>query len=308
MSEVEREEPKMESLRSGERGGGVRRYGCPIFSGEKEDYDEWRLKVEDWLLLAERTGETFLGVEIRMNLKGKALDVARNVGREVLKAKGGELTLLRKLDSVFKRDAVSEKYGKLTSYLQMERRKGEKVEDYLNRYERASDECERIGITPMAEEMKGCHLIEQTNISENQKQMIIAACGGDSLDFGTVRRIMKRVFEGVGGESEKREDCWRVEYPELGREPERRMIQKETRPSRTSKNPVKNGKVTVCAICSSEYHWARECPKNYRNQKNRDRGGKEEVFAGMSFELTDEWSAVEAILDTGCNSSVIGNK
>ena len=95
-----------------------------------------------------------------MNLKGKALEVARNVGREVLKAKGGELSLLQKLLSFQERCS----FRKIWEAQKLPAN-GEKVEDYVNRYERASDECKRIGITPMAEEMKGCHLIEQTNIS-----------------------------------------------------------------------------------------------------------------------------------------------
>ena len=82
---------------------------------------------------------------------------------------------------------------------------------------------------------------------------------------------------------------------------------------RRKKNPIgKMGNVTKCAICSSEFHWARECPKNYRNKgKEQSKEGytKEKVFLGEGGEEEerDHWDKVEAILDTGCNSTLCGD-
>ena len=79
--------------------------------------------------------------------------------------------------------------------------------------------------------------------------------------------------------------------------------------SRNAVNVLRNGIVTTCAICRSEFHWARECPNNFKNRRNFDQNKSkqsDEVFIGGVFEESNDWAEVEAILDTGCNNSVIG--
>lgn len=307
------------------------RYLCPGFSGKKEEYEDWRVRVDDWVVFSQlgvKDGEKDLkaitmAVEIRMALKGKALEATKHIERSKLQKVGGERIILERLDQVYRKDKVTEVYSKVRSLLKIERGSEEPMEDYLNRYDRLAGDCEKEGIDMLKGEMKGCHVLEQAGLDENQKQMVLAACGQDKLEYERIRRVMKRIFEGLGSK-EKEEEWWEkgrgIGYKNQGRGELKSY-------ERGEKNPTRYGKTTRCVVCSSEYHWARECPKSYR-QQTRGRGGRggigqrmqaersreekgheteeEKVFLEKKEEKDSHWLEVEAILDTGCNSSVIG--
>ena len=109
-----------------------------------------------------------------------------------------------------------ETYAKVRKYLKVEREKGEKIGEYLHRYDRLAEECKKAigGIGMIDGEVKGCHLLEQANVGEQQKQMVLAACGGDKLEYKMLTKVMKRIFEGLGEEGkeeEKSEEWWEDE-------------------------------------------------------------------------------------------------
>ncbi len=77
----------------------------------------------------------------------------------------------------------------------------------------------------------------------------------------------------------------------------------------------REGKTTTCTttICKSEWHWAYDCPNNFKNRgykenkKNEEEGKKEKIYiSGITAEEEEEWGDIEAILDTGCKSTVCG--
>lgn len=70
---------------------------------------------------------------------------------------------------------------------------------------------------------------------------------------------------------------------------------------------MRYGKVSRCVICESEYHWAKECPQKWKNIKENDEiKQNERMYLGSSEEEKEYWKELEAIIDTGCNSSVCG--
>ena len=291
---------------------GKMKMACPAFNGKSGEYEEWRVKVEDWMLITEDVMK-YPGIAIRMGLQGKAMDVAMGMERSVLRTKEGAEKLIEKLDSIYRKDNVLETYSKVRSYLKVERNSKEKIADYLHRYDKLADECKRAtgGEGMLDGEVKGCHLLEQANVTEQQKQMILAACGRDKLEYNIIKKVMKRIFESLDREETKEEDWWE----EKGTKEKERYNNNEKKWQgwKTKKNPMGiGGKISRCAICGSEFHWARECPENYKNKgRGRAETGKkdekEQVFVGREEE--DEgsyWTEVEAILDTGCNSTLCG--
>ena len=78
----------------------------------------------------------------------------------------------------------------------------------------------------------------------------------------------------------------------------------------------RDGKVSRCVVCKSEWHWARDCPRNFQNKrkevylsKGNSEGEKveEEIYIGEVTTMNEEpWEEIEAILDTGCKSTVCG--
>ena len=57
--------------------------------------------------------------KIRFSLRGRASDVAYEMTTEELKGKQGAKALLDRLDGVYKKDKLTEMYGKLRQYLKI---------------------------------------------------------------------------------------------------------------------------------------------------------------------------------------------
>ena len=139
------------------------RRDCPRFSGIQEEYKGWRGQVEDWL---EVCGDEvkYSGIEIRMSLKGKALEVTETIEREQLKTEEGPSIILGKLDEKYRKETIMENYSKMKSYCKIERDSSEKMRDYIIRYEKADSECSRaIGKHMFEGEAKRYHVLEQAS-------------------------------------------------------------------------------------------------------------------------------------------------
>lgn len=294
---------------------------CPRFDGSREGYKNWKLKVQDWLeVYAE--GVKYPGLVLRMSLEGRAAEIGNNVERETLKLKTGAEVLLEKLDEAYSKDTTMENYGKMRNFYGIKRDNGEDIKDFLVRYEIASKDCERaLGRKMFDGEVEGFHVMEQASLTENQKQMVLAACGTGKLEYKKVVGVMRRVFESMKVEEH---DTWWERDSGLGwrgRGYMRGRGRGMKRGGRGEKNPRnREGNITTCAICKSEWHWARECPKNYNNRgkeaekifEEEKEERKETVYRGREQEkskrgLTEDWwEGVEAILDTGCKSTLCG--
>ena len=300
------------------------RRDCPRFNGLQAEYKGWKGQVEDWLAVC-GDDVKYPGIEIRMSLKGKALAVTEGIDRDELKKSVGEKAISKKLDEAYLKDTLMDNYSKMKRYFKIERESGETMRDFIIRYEKMELECRRaIGKNMFEGEAKGFHVLEQASITDNQKQMVLSACGNGKLEYGTVSQIMKRIFEGLGNKEEDgkgKESEWLESegYSNLwrGRENYRSRGRGNRSRGRGGRNPLnKQGKVSVCVICNSEWHWARECPQNIINKKkeenrtmtNQEKEKDEErVYVGEISKVDEEsWGEVDAILDTGCKSTVCG--
>ena len=281
---------------------------CPRFNGEEKNYKGWKNQVLDWLLVVGENVQ-YPAIEIRLSLSGKALEAAEELDRKELIKKGGEERILECLDKIFLRDSVMDRYGKLKEYFKIEREVGESMRAFIQRYEKIESECKRALDSPMfSEELKGFHVLEQANLAEGQRQMVIAACGQDKLEYEVVSRIMRRMFDSM--EEGKEDEWWGSE-----RRGEATNSRREAKNYTKRKNPIgKDGRVSKCAICKSEWHWAKDCSQNIRNKEKEgkdDSNGKEKyrekVFAEEIGDIREEsWKGVEAIVDTGCRSTICG--
>ena len=321
---------------------------CPRFQGETEDYVKWKRRVSDWRRLCGENENT--GIEVRMALEGRAMDIAYEMEDEMIVGFQGIQNLIKKLDEVYLQDEVNEMYEKLLKYIKVERERNEEIGEYMVRYERLAEACKRATGEGLKEKLKGCHVLEGARLEINQKQMVLAACGKEGIGYNKVCEIIKRMFGGLRSKV-KNEEVWK-EGEKRGRimrerwEGEKR---KEKRGEERRRNPMIRGKISRCVICSSIYHWARDCPKNYQNSRyqerknerreqetkrvtnvregrNGERGGRQEGWMEISELLSLERKEMSyldkkgrdkkrceekdlrALLDTGCNLSLCGER
>ena len=124
-----------------------------------------------------------------------------------------------------------------------------KMRDCVIKYVKVVSECRKaIGKSMLGGETKGFHVLQQVNLTENQKQMVLAACGQRKLESSTVSQIMKRIFEGLGRKEEA--EWWGSEsYVNLGRRRGNYRSRGRGNRGRGGKNPMnREGKVTLCNI------------------------------------------------------------
>ena len=268
----------------------ITRLICPVFSGKHEDFDTWKLQVEDW---ADLTGSTVPGIEIRFSLRGKALEVTKDISREELKSGNGKNIIMEALSKVFGRDKLMDKYFKVKSYLNLKRREEESIYDFIHRYEMTTNECNKVTGNDTGE-IKAFHILECANITEKEKQLVLSACGTENLQYNKMVTALTRIIPSKNTVDKKEE--WM----------EGRTIHYENKnynyPRFRKKNPIgKDGKISRCYSCGSEYHWSRHCTKNKRTNytDTRNTGKKEEIYL-------QEDSGIEGILDTGCSTTVCG--
>ena len=289
------------------------RFKCPAFKGEEKDYEDWRMKIEGWMFLTKKSVE-YQGLVIVQGLEGKALSVVRGMKMETLVGKDGAKQVLAKLDEYYKKERVFEVNDKVVAFAEAERKKGESVKEFILRFEYLVDECAKFGVTLMEGEAKGAFLMHKARVTEDEKKMIMSACGMKSLDYELVRPVMKRLFEDK--DTEIKDEGW------YGRTGDRRTDTRRENVKREGKNPIgRNGFVSRCVICSSEYHWANNCPRNASNRGRRvgASGPRKDVDKDKEMSENSDrvymagecdkqyWDDLEAILDSGCKSTVIGD-
>ena len=288
---------------------------CPEFSGEEGEYEEWRVLAEDWIWITkdEVVGQ---GVVMRQGIKGKARRVVLDIKTDVIRGDKGAEEVIKKLDSVYRKEEVFETYARARDYLYIQRGRNEAIRDFLQRYDHTSYCCEREGGNVIQGNLRAVHLMEAAKLTDEQTQMVITGSGKEKLDFDTIRLVMKRMFESTE-KGAKSEDNW-VEGM-------RRMSVRNDFDNRGRKNVMRFGKVTRCAGCGSEYHWVRQCPQNgtgvkqygvSTGQTRNEQGASKETTKQKegegnkvyvsNMEESELWSDIEGILDTGCKFSVIG--
>jgi hypothetical protein len=177
---------------------------CPPFSGKEDDFDDWRNKLEDWLILEEGNIK-YPGLEIRVALKGKAYDLCKDIDRKELMKEDGKKEILKILDKTFKKDGRLDKMEKAMKLYKIEKQKEETMKEYVTRYETYSRECEKAGGGKMTEEMKGSHLLGQANLTNIELHIVLGACGEEEYEFEKIKTSLMRIFQEKDKSTEKEE-------------------------------------------------------------------------------------------------------
>src|SRR5215469_5357384 len=298
---------------SEERRGAVNRNQCPTFTGKMEEYERWKIRIEDWLLVNEDQMK-YPGLEVRLALRGRAYDAVEDIDREILKDRGGEKEVFRRLDKMYLKDSRMNKIEKAFEYFKIEKKAEETMKEFIVRYEKAGKACESVGGGKMSEELKGSHLLGGAGLNKMELHIVLGACGSEEYNFETVRNALGRIFqEDKNAIDKKQKECFGEEGKKmnpLNKYGKRAKCLKCRSEEHFDKDCPKSQ--TFCYICKSKEHWAKDCSRNWNNQeKNKEQKRNEEVYLlGESAEekKETEMNHLEAILDTGCNRTVCGER
>ena len=68
----------------------------------------------------------------------------------------------------------------IENYYKIQRKNGETVKEYVERYEHIAWECKEEGGGELPEEMKGWHMVGQAGLDMTTKTIIIGACSAEA--------------------------------------------------------------------------------------------------------------------------------
>ena len=72
-------------------------YKCPAFSRKDEDYENWRLLVDDWIDMEEEERK-YPVLELQRSIQGKTMSMVSWLDRKELKENGGVKRILHTLE------------------------------------------------------------------------------------------------------------------------------------------------------------------------------------------------------------------
>lgn len=177
---------------AGELSGGYR-----IFSGESEDYKEyrrWKLWITNKLRTLDRLTPENYGSYIVTCLSGKALETVEHLDPDTYQKNGGEKTLFSLLDKRFpeldKSDELAESLGKVFA---MRAKEGESLRQWLSRATDLLDRCERQANVSFPSEARGWMALRWSGLSEEQQAVVKGRALG-VLKLDTISQAMRSVY------------------------------------------------------------------------------------------------------------------
>ena len=269
---------------------------APVFDNQT-NFETYRREVDIWLLGTGCPKEK-QAARLALQMKGRAKEVALGVSTEQLSSENGVKILLDTIEKVFGRDKTDSLFSAIESFENFIRPANQNMSDFISEFStRLGELRQQAGVDDhhklYGSQVLAYRLLEQSNISDEQKRLLRATCVEISLECMITQ--MKRAYG-------------------------------ETLPSAAETDQTSETlTLVVCYNCKKAGHIASEC-YNRRgavrgkrgsgnrgqsgNRGNRGNGRQHGVFkmvVGSEYVLSlTEQCGLRAILDTGAAISVCG--
>ena len=163
----------------------------PEFSDYKE-YHKRPLIYEKKMELANRGSETAFNV--MSSLKGRAWDACDDLDMVTLEGKDGMKEIMRRLDSVFKFEAITELPSDFEAFfISMTQRRSETIQEYTANFERQLRKLAAHGVQ-LPDKVVGWYFLRRAGLSNQQRQMIMSTVQTATLSLETVRKAVNFVI------------------------------------------------------------------------------------------------------------------
>src|SRR5215469_17677009 len=297
-------------------GGKNPRIKMPEFSGKLEEYEEWRTRIKEWSLMESGFYE-YPGLMVKSSLKEEAWRCVDTIEMSEIIKRDSLETILKKLDERYKRDSRIISMNKILEFYDIERKSEETIREFFDRFERVRRECMRIEGQESQELTDGWLALKWAKLSEMETQIVLGACVEGRQGYENEKNEVIRIVEKEKTVSEK--TYWLTETRDEKNKgsPTQRLNNKvrcyrcgELNHLATECKETEN----LCWICKMKGHIARECPKRWKNRatNSETKVALSKGWVGDSTgSVTKEnsvWGEVEAIIDTGCPRTIIGEK
>ena len=261
----------------------------PVFK-DHDDYEVWKRDISLWCEFTD-IAKPKQAIAIHLSLTGRARQATSELKVEELKSDDGVKNIFTKLDRIFQQD---ENWRCFNAYLSFETfRKTEKqsMDEFLSEFDMRHFKLKECGVK-LPDAIVACRLIKSCNLGEMQFQLALSTV--PNMTFEDMRMTLKKLFSDIGEvgavSSNIENKLVEVKIEHSGEEStlmaasfrgnrfkyrgRARGIRTRYRNSNDFRfdrrsNPIgPDGKISQCAICGSQMHWARSCPHSYENRND----------------------------------------
>ena len=223
-------------------------------------YEVWKTELEMWMLVTDIKEEK-QALAVTLSLKGQARAIALESEKSKLNSKDGMQYLLSVLDPVFQKNETDISYSIFTQFENFQR-STQTMSEYIVEFERLYNLMKNKSME-LPEAILAFKLLDKAGLERRDKQLALTACS--NINFENMKSALKRIFGETACGSNEFEVKQEVFYNRYGHwknekgsfkdnSKQKDQIQKGT-------NPLdRQGRKTKCAICSSVFHWVKDCP------------------------------------------------
>ena len=277
---------------------------------------------------------------MHLSLSGRARQATSELELAELESVDGVTRLSKKLDRVFLQDANWKCFNAYLSFENLKKKPDQSVDEFLSEFDLHHYRLKDCGVS-LPEAIVACRLIKSCNLSDVNFKLCLSTV--PKMTFEDMRSTLKKIFSDVinkdieGDRFKVTLDPVSVVNPTddnavmYASDGNRKYYSRprgffgDGRPRRGfhggrsrsrgdgRNNPVgPDGKISVCLICGSRMHWARNCPHAY--EKVKDNGCEEVQITLMAVDVGHDnldlllsETLGYTLLDTGCSKTVCGS-
>ena len=130
-------------------------------------YNDWIKLVDIWLAL-KSLDKTKQGPALVLSLEGKAQELALELSSADITADDGANNIIKKLDTMYKKDALVEKFCDIESYETYKRLSDTNMKDFIIEFEKRLYKVKSHGITPN-DDLSAYRLLKAANLSSTHE-------------------------------------------------------------------------------------------------------------------------------------------
>lgn len=318
----------------------------PVFTTQKP-YSRWIDEIKAWQALTDLDIKK-RGIAIALSLPEEGQNSVRDkvfseLSVDVLNADDGVDKLIQFMDTIFKKDELSEAYEAYTEFDRFRRSKVSSMEDYVTEFEKLYNKTKKFRME-LPQPVLAFKLLECSELEMKDRQLVLtgvdyahvdslfkqmatslrkffgqqAASGKEMIDTSNIKveaacLAEEDHFEDANYSRNRNgrfgfRDRWRNKNFDKGQFNRSDKIRGTSKVSKPINPDGPDGQPLRCRSCDSIRHLVKQCPHSYENMTQKS-VQKAVLFTGNRTEetlvLLSE-SANSAILDSACTSTVAG--
>ena len=162
--------------------------------GDHREYRRWKQWVQSKMLTMDKLSREARGAFVFTLLQGRALEVVEHLKAEEYQKDGGDLVLFGLLDKRWpQKDRADELGEHVSEVFLLAAKDGESIRAWSSRAQEVFDRCKRKTEVSFPEEARGWITLHRSGLSEEQRAVVLARCGG-SLKFDDVAQAMRSCY------------------------------------------------------------------------------------------------------------------